>query len=139
MFALVGISLSWTSRVLSYWCLNVNVSWVSVPTWWKPEEQVHGVDWKWIVFGFWILYFLDSEMVQLGFSTFLAQHLEALEFENMPLLPCLFRHRTRQVELCSHVDDLCGERPDLLWLMEEMKQFTVSGGEVFPAHQTKSP
>jgi hypothetical protein len=73
------------------------------------------------------------------FFDFLAQHLEALEFENMHLLPSLFRHRTRQVELCSHVDDLCGERPDLLWLMEEMKQFTVSGGEVFPAHQTKSP
>ena len=51
-------------------------------------------------------------------------------------MPSLFRHRTRQVALCSHVDDLvlCGEQGDLLWLVSRIKEkFTISGGDVIPA------
>eukprot|EP00435_Cladocopium_sp_Y103_P006433 s4658_g2.t1 len=69
------------------------------------------------------------------FFNLLAEHLETLDFENTALLPSLFRHRTRQVVLCSYVDDLvlCGERGDLQWLIGEIeKKFIISGGEVVP-------
>ena len=70
------------------------------------------------------------------FFTFVSKHLEELEMENTPLVPSLFRHRTRQVALCSHVDDwvLCGEQGDLLSLVSRIKEkFTISGGDVIPA------
>ncbi|CAL1127448.1 unnamed protein product [Cladocopium goreaui] len=114
---------------------------VSVPTWWKPEEQVPGVDCFWV---------LDRVLPgqrngAARFFDFLAQHLQALEFENTPLLPSLFRHRTRQLVLCSHVDDLilCGEKPDFLWLMEvgystQRSTFGSMNGKAYATSQSWS-
>eukprot|EP00435_Cladocopium_sp_Y103_P003523 s1844_g1.t1 len=52
------------------------------------------------------------------------QHLTALGFESPPLLPSLFRHKERNLVLCSHVDDLlvCGEGGDAAWIVAELEQ-----------------
>jgi hypothetical protein len=60
------------------------------------------------------------------------------------LLPSLFRHKTKKLILCSHVDDLvlCGERGELLWLIEELKKMmTLQGGDVLPSpdHDEQEP
>ena len=75
---------------------------------------------------------------------FLCEHLQELDFENSPLLPSLFRHKTKKVILCSHVDDLvlCGEKEELEWLIGELKKrMTVQGGEVLPSadHDEREP
>eukprot|EP00435_Cladocopium_sp_Y103_P007835 s2794_g2.t1 len=70
------------------------------------------------------------------FLDFLCEHLQSLEFENTLLLPSLFRHKSRNLVICSHVDDLvlCGERPDLEWLVKELKKrFNMQGGEILPS------
>eukprot|EP00435_Cladocopium_sp_Y103_P030225 s3061_g7.t1 len=105
---------------------------VAKPSWWRPEELREQDERVWI---------LEKGLpgqrnAAARFFTFLSEHLEELELESIPLLPSLFRHRTRQVALCSHVDDLvfCGERCDLLWLISKIKErFTISGGDVIPA------
>ena len=78
------------------------------------------------------------------FFDFLCEHLQELDFENSPLLPSLFRHKTKKVILCSHVDDLvlCGEKEELEWLIGELKKrMTVQGGEVLPSadHDEREP
>ena len=78
------------------------------------------------------------------FFDFLCDHLQELDFENSPLLPSLFRHKTKKLILCSHVDDLvlCGERGELLWLIEELKKMmTLQGGDVLPSpdHDEQEP
>ena len=58
-----------------------------------------------------------------------------MEFEELTSLPSLFRHQTRQVVLCSHVDDLilAGTKSDLEWTLEELrKMFVLSEGGTFP-------
>ena len=77
------------------------------------------------------------------FFDFLCDHLQELDFENS-LLPSLFRHKTKKVILCSHVDDLvlCGERGELEWLIEELKKrMTLRGGDVLPSadHDEQEP
>ena len=77
------------------------------------------------------------------FFDFLCDHLQELDFENS-LLPSLFRHKTKKVILCSHVDDLvlCGEQGELEWLIEELKKrMTLRGGDVLPSadHDEQEP
>ena len=107
---------------------------VTVPQWWKPEDHVPGVD------GFWILQrCLPGQLnAAAHFFDFLTEHMKD-GFESTPLLPSLFRHKTKSLVMCSHVDDLilCGERGELVWLVGEIeKRFTISGGDVVPSpHQ----
>ena len=88
---------------------------VTVPQWWKPEDHVPGVD------GFWILQrCLPGQLnAAAHFFDFLTEHMKDLGFESTPLLPSLFRHKTKSLVMCSHVDDLilCGEEENLFgWL-----------------------
>ena len=70
------------------------------------------------------------------FFDFLCEHFQALDMENTPLLPSLFRHKEKPLVLCSHVDDLIlgGEREAVERLVSELKgKFTLQGGETVPA------
>ena len=54
---------------------------------------------------------------------------------NAPLLPSLFKHKEKELVLCSHVDDLIlgGERGAVEWLVSELKErFTLQGGDIIP-------
>jgi hypothetical protein len=60
-----------------------------------------------------------------------------LGFESTPLLPSLFRHKTKSLVMCSHVDDLilCGEEENLFgWLERERKDSLFQAGMLFPVH-----
>jgi hypothetical protein len=109
---------------------------VSVPSWWRPESNADGGE------RFWVLErcLPGQRNAAAWFFDFLSDHLNALGFFNTPLLPSLFRHKTKNVVVCSHVDDLvlAGEESDLLWAIGGLKRnFTVSGGEVFPQPDQK--
>ena len=94
----------------------------------KPEKRKDGVQRFWT---------LDRCLPgQRNAQFFNCDHLHSIDFKNTPLLPSLFKHKTRNVAPCSHVDDLvlCGQREDFVWLVEELeKKFTVSGGEIIPS------
>ena len=67
---------------------------------------------------------------------FLCEHLQSLGMTNTPLLPSLFRHKEKELVLCSHVDDLVvgGTRDAVSWLVKELKsKFTLQGGDLIPA------
>eukprot|EP00435_Cladocopium_sp_Y103_P051699 s1657_g16.t1 len=103
---------------------------VEKPSWWRDETglQCH----------FWTLNrcLPGQRNAAARFFDFLREHLQSSDFENTWLLiPSLFRHENRSLVICSHVDDLvlCGERPGLEWLVEELKKkFTMQGGEILP-------
>ena len=102
---------------------------VKQPEWWNDESGNSS--------GFWVLdrCLPGQRNAASRFFDFLDAHLSGLGFESSPLLPSLFRHKNRNLVVCSHVDDLIigGERGDAAWLMEELeKKFTLSGGVLIP-------
>ena len=70
---------------------------------------------------------------------FLTSHLLQLGFESLACLPAMFRHKTKNVVVLAHVDDmvLAGTEEALKWANEELKKiFTMSGGEFLPQEQS---
>lgn len=67
----------------------------------------------------------DSEInAAARFFDFLVGHAKELGFESSPLLPSLFRHTSKILVMCSHVDDIIvsGERCEVIWLVSEIEQ-----------------
>ena len=102
---------------------------VEKPSWWRNEEAAEQSR-------YWSLRkcLPGQRNAAARFFDFLCEHLQSLEFENTPLLLSVFMHKSRNVILCSHVDDLvlCGQRGDLEWLVIELKKKFTIGGEIFP-------
>lgn len=103
---------------------------VAKPSWWDPTST----------FGkekYWVLQrcLPGQRNAAARFFDFLMEHLKVLNFVNTPLLPSLFKHKEKNVVVCSHVRDLIisGEQRELAWLVNELeKKFTLSGGELWP-------
>ena len=104
---------------------------VEKPPWWDPENHVPGQPRYWSL----KRVLPGQRNAAAEFFDYLAGTVRSLEFENNELLPSLFRHKTKNLVICSHVDDLilAGEKRELAWLMDELeKKFTMSGGELLP-------
>ena len=131
MFALVGVYPSWTSRMLSYWCLSVNVSWWAF----LRGGNLKNRSLEWIAFGFWIVCFLGSVMVQLDSLTSWRSTCKPWSLRTRPC--CL-------VSFDTALDNWCCAPTWMIWSYVEKsliffgswrrwnKHFTVSGGEVLP-------
>ena len=97
---------------------------VSKPQWWKPHEHVPGQE------RYWVLQkcLPGQRNAAARFYDFFTKHLESLDFETTALLPSLFRHKSKDLVVCSHVDDLvlAGDRRELEWLISELEKKYVS-------------
>ena len=101
---------------------------VQKPSWWLDDKPSR----------FWCLNrcLPGQRNAAARFFDFLCEHLQSLGMTNTPLLPSLFRHKEKELVLCSHVDDLVvgGTRDAVSWLVKELKsKFTLQGGDLIPA------
>ena len=107
---------------------------VTVPDWWRPENAHQE--------RFWALHrsLPGQRNAASRWYDFLHDNLVDLQFETIPILPSVFRHQTRNLVLCTHVDDLilAGTQSDLEWCTEELKKkLTISDSGLIPRlHQS---
>eukprot|EP00435_Cladocopium_sp_Y103_P026822 s1787_g6.t1 len=101
---------------------------VAKPDWWADETGSR----------YWVLSkcLPGQRNAASRFFDFLHDHLQSLGMVNTPLLPSLFKHKEKELALCSHVDDLVvgGEKQAVEWLVSELKaKFTLQGGNLVPS------
>ena len=107
---------------------------VTVPDWWQPENahlERYGA----------LHRSLPSQRNAASrWYDFPHDNLVDLQFETIPILPSVFRHHTRNLVWCTHVDDLilAGTQSDLEWCTEELKKkFAISDSGLIPRlHQS---
>ena len=102
---------------------------VTRPPWWHPEDDSQPSHWT-------LHRSLPGQRNAASrWYEFLAQNLAELDFETTPILPSVFRHKTRSLVICTHVDDLilAGKPEDLVWCTDALKQrFTISESGLVP-------
>ena len=100
---------------------------IQIPSWWKPEEDDGRPR-------YWVLRrcLPGQRNAASRWYDHLRKHLEELNFKCLATLPSMFRHKTRSIALCAHVDDLVSS--GLEWCLG--KRFTVACSPLYPqVHQ----
>ena len=67
---------------------------------------------------------------------YLSEILEEIGFESLGVLPVMFCHRTRDLALCGHVDDLviAGREMEVGWCLSQLRErFEISESGIYPA------
>lgn len=92
---------------------------VAKPSWWDPMSTSGNER-------YWVLErcLPGQRNAAARFFDFLMEHFKMLDFVNIPLLPSLFKHKEKNIVVCSHVDDLIlgGEQRELAWLVNELEK-----------------
>ena len=112
---------------------------IQVPAWYRRDEKNWGV----INNGMrvWALRRCLPGQRNAGARWFeyLSEILGEIGFESLGVLPAMFRHKTRDLALCGHVDDLVisGREMEIDWCLGQLREkFEISESGVFPGlHQ----